>query len=201
MFGCKQRLSVLDSVLMLPSACWKSPSWWCSGESFAAFACRSCVGCMTMWMVVYLNAAALLSGLELTVTQQRTAQAHLIPDPAEWTLWILSNFTRSSVLLRHLFSSFHHCIVNLCQFPASPRVSASSLHDLFCCSSSLPVSDSPLFLCDAAAPFCSEAAKIAHEGHQAVLGSHPSLFCFPVSGFFLFFFTHPAPLQPGSNWA
>lgn len=140
-----------------------------------------------------LNAAALLSGLELTVTQQRTGQAHLIPGPAEWTLWILSNFTHSSVLLHHLFFSIHHCVYLCFSFITSLSVLLLLL--------SLPVSHSPFFLCDAAAPFCSEAAKIAQ---QAVLGSHPSLFCFPVSGGFFSVFLHIQHLfslaPTGPNW-
>lgn len=135
-------------------------------------------------MVVYLNATALLSGLELTVTQRRTAQAHLIPGPAEWTLWILSNFTHSAVLLHHLFFSIHRCTVNLRQLCFSFITSLSVLVLLL----SLPVSHSPFFLCDAVMQllFVLKLLKLHNRQFLAVI--HLS-FVFQFLGFFLFFYT------------
>lgn len=129
--------------------------------------------------------------LQPTVTQHRTAHADLIRDSVELTCF----FT---------FSSVHNRIVNLCQFLVFLSLIFISLPS-FCClifpCSLLLVSNSSLFLCDDAAPFCSQGAKIVHGGQQAVFGRLPSHFCVPVLFSFFSFFMDPAPLQPGSNWA
>lgn len=127
------------------------------------------------------------------VTQQRTAHADLMLDSVEWTY----------------FFTFSFCPQSYSQPTAAPCVFSSlsfiSLQS-FCClifpCSLLLVSSSSLFLCDDAAPFCSQGAKIVHGGQQAVFGRQPSHFCVPVLfSFFFSFFMDPAPLQPGSNWA
>lgn len=127
------------------------------------------------------------------VTQQRTAHADLMLDSVEVTC----------------FFTFFFCPQSYSQPTSAPCVFSSlSFISLpsFCClifpCSLLLVSSSSLFLCDDAAPFCSQGAKIVHGGQQAVFGRQPSHFCVPVLfSFFFSFFMDPAPLQPGSNWA
>lgn len=163
------------------------------------------VFCFLCWLYDHvnscLNATALFVRTELTAAQQRTAQAHLAPDPAEWTL---SNFTRSSVLLHHLFFSFHRCMVNLQQFPVSACVSASSLHYLFCRSSSLWLSltshCSSLML---QLLFVLKLLKLHMKDNRQFLAVIHLSFVFQFLGFFSVFLhiQHLFSLAPtGPNW-